>query len=119
MGERSGWGRAVAAALALIGAVIGVPGCGFVPRTRLDDATRLVHGLRTENTQLKDSNLKLKVENQELSQRAVDDAQALRGLEMANAQYERSIQGYQEDRDRLRSAFNDLKDQVRAAPVDR
>ena len=113
MDGRARRGRARRAALGAM--TLLVAGCGLVPQTRLDDATKLVHGLRTENAQLKDANLKLKVQNQDLSQRAVDDAQALRGLETANAQYAQSIQGYQQDRDQLRSAFNDLKNQVQSS----
>ena len=98
------------------GLITGSTGCGL----RAEDAARgrdqkLVQGLRAENAQLKDSNLTLKVQNQDLSQRAVDDSQAIRALETANAQYERSIAGYQDDRERMRAAFNDLKDRVRAA----
>lgn len=100
----------VGAALAL-----GSAGCGFVPKTRLDDATRLVQGLRAENAQLKDANLGLKTQNQDLTQRAVDDAQSIQGLETASAQYEKSIQAYQEDREKTRAAFNQLKDQVRSS----
>ena len=114
MSERS---RSVRAWLALlVGAyvVTGPSGCGLVPKTRLDDAQKVVQGLRSENAQLKDSNLGLKVQNQDLTQRAVDDAEAIRGLETANAQFERSIQGYQDEREQLRSAFNDLKDKIRA-----
>ena len=115
MAERSRSVRAAITGLAGACCVAGTAGCAFVPRTRLDDAQKVVQGLRTENAQLKDTNLGLKVQNQDLSQRAVDDAESIRALETANAQYERSIEGYQDDRDRLRSAFNDLKDKVRAA----
>lgn len=114
MGQRSsrriGW-----AALALLAGpgIAPLPGCGFVPRSRLDDAARLVQGLRTENAQLKDANLGLKTQNQDLAQRAVDDARAIEALEATNAQYERSIAEYQDDRQRMRAAFGDLKDSVR------
>jgi len=101
----------------LVGALLAFcpSGCAFVPKTRLDDAQKLVQGLRSENAQIKDSNLGLKVQNQDLTQRAVDDAQSIRALETANSQYERSIQGYQDEREQLRSAFNDLKEKIRAS----
>ncbi len=114
MSERS---RSVRArVVALFGAWLAVcpSGCSFVPKTRLDDAQKVVQGLRSENAHLKDSNLGLKVQNQDLTQRAVDDAEAIRGLETANAQYEKSIEGYQDEREQMRSAFNDLKDKIRA-----
>ena len=114
MAERSRWDAAWSSLIVAAGVAMAPLGCGFVPKTRLDDATKLVQGLRTENAQLKDTNLGLKVQNQDLTQRAVDDSQAIQGLETAQARYEKSIQAYQEDRDRLRSAFNDLKDQVRS-----
>ena len=102
--------------LAALGAWLAVApfGCAVVPRTRLDDAQKLVLGLRGENAQLKDTNLGLKVQNQDLAQRAVDDAEAIRALEAANTQYERSIAEYQDDRERMRAAFGELKDRVRA-----
>ena len=117
MAERS---RLISRAVAtLAGACLGaaVSGCALVPRTQLDDARKVVQGLRIENAQLRDTSLGLKVQNQDLSQRAVDDAQAIRALETANAQFERSIEGYQDDRERMRAAFNELKDRARAATV--
>jgi len=91
------------------------PGCAFVPKSRLDDAHKLVQSLRSENVQLKDSALTLKVQNQDLAQRAVDDAHAILALEAANEQYAQSIQGYQEEREQLQAAFQEMKDQVRSA----
>jgi exonuclease VII small subunit len=100
----------LALALALL-----APGCAFAPKSRLDEAQKLVQSLRSENAQLKDSTLTLKVQNQDLAQRAVDDAKAIRALEVANDQYERSIQGYQDEREQLQAAFGTLKSQVRTA----
>ncbi len=92
-----------------------VPGCAFVPKSRYDEAEKLVQSLRSENAQLKDSALTLKVQNQDLAQRAVDDGNAIRALETANSQYEKSIQAYQEEREDLQAAFRELKGQVRTA----
>ena len=50
-----------------------------------------------------------------LAQRAIDDDKAIRALETANGQYERSIQAYQEEREDLQAAFRDLKNQVQTA----
>ena len=108
--SRSNSSRVVWLAVSWLAIISG--GCSFVPRTRLDDAQKLVLGLRSENSQLKDSNLGLKVQNQDLTQRAVDDAQAIRALETANTQYERSIAEYQDDRDQMRAAFTELKERV-------
>jgi hypothetical protein len=103
----------LAAALFVLGSTFLVPGCAFVPKSRFDEAQKLVTSLRAENAQLKDSTLTLKVQNQDLSQRAVDDGKAIQALEVANAQFELSIQGYQEEREQLQSAFQELKSQVR------
>ncbi|WP_435009053.1 hypothetical protein P12x_000303 [Tundrisphaera lichenicola] len=103
--------RNARAAIPLVCALL-APGCAFVPKTRLDDAQKLVQSLRAENVQLKDVSVSLKSQNQDLAQRAVDDARAIQALETANNQYERSIQGYQEDREQYQSAFRDLKGRV-------
>ena len=68
--------RAARVVAALACALI-APGCAFVPRTRLDDAQKVVQSLRTENAQLRDVSVTLKTQNQDLTQRAVDDADAL------------------------------------------
>jgi predicted nuclease with TOPRIM domain len=84
-----------------------------VPRSQVDDARKLVQSLRAENAQLKDSNLALKVQNQDLAQRAVDDSKAIRALEVSNDQFEQSIQAYQDEREQLQAAFSELKGQIR------
>ena len=117
MAKRSQTIRAAMAILAGAWVSVGLVGCGLVPRTRLDDAQKVVQGLRTENTQLKDSTLRLKIQNQDLTQRAVDDSQAIRALETANTQFEKSINGYQDDRERMRAAFEELKDRVRSTTI--
>src|SRR5271165_2400470 len=82
---------------------LSISGCAFVPKSRFEEAQKLVQSLRSENAQLKDSTLTLKVQNQDLAQRAVDDSKAIRALEVANAQYEQSIEGYQEEREQLQA----------------
>jgi chromosome segregation ATPase len=99
----------------LLALALSTPGCAFVPKSRFEEAQKLVQSLRSENAQLKDSTLTLKVQNQDLAQRAVDDAKAIRALEVANGQYEQSIQGYQEEREQLQAAFRELRGQVRTA----
>jgi uncharacterized protein YhaN len=104
--------RPVRAAALLILCTLIAPGCAFVPKTRLDDAQKVVQNLRTQNAQLKDVTVTLKSQNQDLTQRAIDDGRSIRALEAANEQYERSIQGYQEDREQYQAAFRDLKARV-------
>jgi len=113
--DRSGPARAAAVLAWALPLACGASGCAFVPKSRVDEAHKLVQSLRAENAQMKDVALSLKVQNQDLTQRAVDDARAIRALEVANGQYERSIQGYQDEREQLREAFQDVKGQVRTA----
>ena len=91
-------------------------GCAFAPKSRLDEAQKLVQSLRADNAQLKDSTLTLKVQNQDLAQRAVDDSKAIRALEVANVRFERSIQGYQDEREELQTAFREMKARTASGP---
>jgi hypothetical protein len=99
--------------LALLALTLAGPGCAFVPKSRFEEAQKLVQSLRTDNAQLKDSNVTLKIQNQDLAQRAVDDSRSIRALEATNDQFERSIQGYQDEREQLQAAFGVLKRQAR------
>jgi hypothetical protein len=87
----------------------------MVPRSRLTDCHTQSQGLRVENTQLKDGALKLRTHNQDLAQRAQDDARRLTELEQANRRLEQSVLAYQEDRDRLVAAFERLRGNLSAA----
>lgn len=107
--------RTARATAALVCALL-VPGCAFTPKSKLDDAHKLVQSLRSDNAQLKDVSIGLKAQNQDLTQRAVDDAKAISALETANVQYERSIQGYQDDREQYQAAFRDLKGRAASRP---
>ena len=104
--------RPALVALPLAWAIL-MPGCAWAPRSRVEEARQTVQALRAENVQMKDTTLALRVQNQDLAQRAVDDARAIRALEVANDQYERSIQGYQTEREQMRSAFRDVERQAR------
>ena len=111
MVDRPGRARAAALLILILPALVG-PGCAFVPKSRLDDAQKVVQNLRSQNAQLKDQAVTLKSQNQDLTLRAVDDGRSIRALETANEQYERSIQGYQEDREQYQAAFRDLRARV-------
>ncbi len=87
-------------------------GCSLGQNERDAQAQKLVQTLRADNARLQDSALSLKVQNQDLAQRAVDDSRSIQALETANRQYEQSIQNYQDDREEYRAAFRDLKGQV-------
>ena len=107
--------RLILATILTLAPALAMPGCAVVPKSRFDEAQKLVQSLRSDNAQLKDSALTLKVQNQDLAQRAVDDAKAIKALEVANGQYEQSIQGYQDEREQLQAAFRDLKGQARSS----
>ncbi|MGE3821463.1 MAG: hypothetical protein AB7I30_18795 [Isosphaeraceae bacterium] len=88
-------------------------GCGVVPRSKLDECHRLSQTLRSENGRLKDATMALRSRNQDLSERAVDDARRLTAQDEALQRLEKSVIAYQSERDALAAAFNELKRQVR------
>jgi chromosome segregation ATPase len=93
----------VLAALALLAS-----GCQLAPRAQLDECHRLSQTLRSENAHLKDQMLALRSDNQDFSERAVDDARRLAQLEAVNQRLETSVQAYQDERTRLESAYKEL-----------
>jgi hypothetical protein len=86
-----------------------VSGCRMVPRDQVEECHRLSQTLRTENAQLKDQVLALRSQNQDLSERSVDDVRRLAQLEAANRTLESSVQAYQGERARLESAYKELR----------
>src|SRR4051794_20453085 len=96
---------ALALALALVLAAGGLSGCGLVPRSKLDECRRVTQTLRADNDRLKDVALDLRSQNQDLSQRAVDDARRLATQEEAVERLERSVSAYQAERDKMAAAF--------------
>lgn len=102
---RAGAGLAVALAA----------GCSLVPKAKLEDCHRVTQTLRSENNRLKDVALDLRAQNQDLSQRAVDDARRLTAQEEAVERLERSVSAYQAEREQLADALEAVKRQVRLA----
>ncbi len=93
--------------LALVGVGL-LSGCAVVPRSRLEETRQLAQLLRAENDRLKDQVLTLRVQNQDYADRALDDLRRLTAREEAIERLERSIQAYQDDRDRLAGAYRRL-----------
>ena len=93
--------------LCLLGAGI-VPGCAMVPRDRLEESQKLARSLRTENARLKDQVLSLQAQNQDYADRALDDLRRLTARDEAIDRLEKSVRGYQDDRDRLAAAYRRL-----------
>jgi hypothetical protein len=85
------------------------PGCRTVSRDQIEECHRLSQTLRTENAQLKDQVLALRSQNQDLSERSVDDVRRLSQLEEANRQLERSVLAYQDERSRIEAAYKELR----------
>ena len=94
----------VLAALAFVAS-----GCHVAPRKELEDCHRVSQTLRSENAALKDQMLALRSQNQDYSERAVDDARRLAQLESSNQQLETSVQAYQDERTRLEAAYQELR----------
>jgi hypothetical protein len=94
----------VFSALALVAS-----GCRMAPREQLDECHRLSQTLRSENAGLKDQMLALRSQNQDFSERAVDDAGRLATIEQTNRRLETSVQAYQDERTRLESAYKELR----------
>ncbi len=84
------------------------PGCAVAPAARLDESQRLVQSLRVENARLKDQALGLEAQNRDYADRALDDLRRLTARDQAIERLERSVQAYQEDRDRLAAAYRRL-----------
>ncbi len=72
--------------------LVGVTGCGLVPQSRLDECHRVTQQIRADNSRLKDLALDLRAQNQDLSQRAVDDARRLVAEQEAREHLENSVQ---------------------------
>jgi hypothetical protein len=92
--------------LLLVGGLL--PGCGIVPRSRMEESQKLSQLLRSENARLKDQVLSLQSQNRDYADRAVDDLRRLTAREHAIERLERSVQAYQEDRERLAAAYEQL-----------
>ncbi|MGE5754747.1 MAG: OmpA family protein [Planctomycetaceae bacterium] len=97
----------------------GLAGCSLVPKSRLDDCHRLSQTLQSENARLKDVTLSLRSQNQDLTQRAVDDARQLKVQGESVRRLEQSVLAYQAERDQLAAAFERMKRdlQVSANPL--
>src|SRR4051812_49652217 len=104
---------AVAIVAASAGGAGGLPGCSFVPRSRLDECRRLSQTLQAEKDRLKDTAVSLRSQNQDLNQRAEDDARRIRLQEEEVQRLVQSVSAYQEEREQLAAAFERLKGQVR------
>ncbi len=84
-------------------------GCTMVPRSQVADCQRTAQTLRTENARYRDQNLVLQAQNRDFADRAVDDYCRLAAQEETIARLEESNDAYQNDRNQLEAAVNQLK----------
>ena len=92
-------------------------GCAVVPRSRLDESQRLTQTLRSENARLKDQVLALQGQNRDYADRAVDDLRRSASQDEAIERLEQSVRAYQEDRDRLHEAYEQLTSSLGMRPT--
>jgi chemotaxis protein MotB len=94
---------------------LGLGGCVFAPRSRLDECHRLSQTLQAENNRLKDTAVSLRSQNEDLNQRAVDDARRLRVQEEEIERLVQSVSAYQQDRDQMVAVLERIKSQIRGS----
>ncbi|MDG3003299.1 hypothetical protein [Paludisphaera mucosa] len=93
-----------------------VPGCSqFGSRQRLDESRRTIQSLRSENDQLKDELLTFRNQNEDYSERAVDDARRLTAQSTTIENLRGSVHAYQAEHEDLKTAFRELRDSLPAA----
>jgi chromosome segregation ATPase len=95
-----------------------LPGCSMVPRERLEESQRLAQSLRTENARLKDQIVGLQTQNRDYADRSLDDLRRLTSRDAAIDRLQQSVHAYQDDRDRLASAYRRLATNLGRMPDD-
>lgn len=83
------------------------------------DAERLTRVIHTENARLKDLVVQLRSSNEDMAQRALDDASRISTLEEANRVLTTSVAAYQSERERMARNFQTLQQQVQVVLNDR
>lgn len=91
-------------------------GCSqFSSRQRVEESRRYIQALRSENDQLKDQILAFRNQNQDFSERSVDDARRLAVQSDTIEGLRRSVHAYQAEHDELKTAFRELRDSLPSA----
>ena len=96
----------------VLGCSVLLTGC-LVPKSSLDECHKLSQTLQARNSQLKDSVVSLRSQNQDLVERAGDDSRQIQVQAEAIERLERSVMAYQKERELLARSFDELKRQVR------
>jgi hypothetical protein len=97
-------------------ACLSTSGCSMVPRSRLEESHRLTETLRTDNARLKDQLVSLQTQNRDYADRAIDDLRRLTAREQAIERLQRSVQSYQDERDRMADAYRRLTASLGGSP---
>lgn len=101
----------------IVAVAVTATGCA-VPRSRMEDCARRTQEVQAENGQLRDLVLQLRNRNRDMAQRAVEDARRLQAQESSLRRLERSVAAYQQERDQLAAAFDQIRRQVQAAAAE-
>ena len=95
-----------------------VPGCADIPNQRVADCHKLAQSLQTDNSRLKDVALRLRTENQDLTQRSIDDGKKLKTLADGNDRLSRSVVAYQDERERMAKQVQAITHEARSVGFD-
>lgn len=100
--------------------IAALPGCSSWRRPGAsNDADRLTRVIHTENARLKDLVVQLRSSNEDMAQRALDDAARITNLEESNRALSTSVAAYQAERERMARSFQTLQQQVQVVLSDR
>jgi chromosome segregation ATPase len=106
--RRAGLSPPQAVGIVLSGWLLLCGGCALAPRAQMDECQQLSRTLRSENARLKDQVLVLESQNRDYADRALDDSRRLVAQDEAIERLETSVQAYQDERNRLETAFRKL-----------
>ncbi len=95
-----------------------VGGCAEIPTQRVADCHKLAQSLQADNSRLKDVALKLRTENQDLTQRSIDDGKKIKTLADNNDRLSRSVVAYQTERERMAAQVQAITREARTVGLD-
>jgi phage shock protein A len=99
-------------AVALATALFSIGGCGFVAPGRYERSVGYYRSLQAENAQLKDVEARLRTKYNDLARRTRADEGLARDQAERIAALEESVAAYRRDRDRMATAFEQLRGEV-------
>jgi chemotaxis protein MotB len=99
----------------VVGCALAGSGCAVVPKSQLDECHQVSQTLQADNSRLKDTILSLRSKNEDLTQREVDDAKRLEVQDREIQRLTADIGSFQEEREQLAAAYQQLKRQIESA----